>query len=34
MLGWSQITGDVFDLEVPVTGSLFDELSEQAKKLR
>lgn len=34
VLGWSQIIGDVFDLEVPVAGSLFDELSEQAKKLR
>jgi len=34
VLGWSQIIGDVFDLEVPVADSLFDELSEQAKKLR
>ena len=34
VLGWSQIIGDVFDMEVSVTGSLFDELSDQARKLR
>jgi shikimate 5-dehydrogenase len=34
VLGWSQVIGDVFDMEVSVTGSLFDELSDQAKKLR
>ena len=34
MIGWSQVIGDVFDLEVPDAGPLFNELSEQAKKLR
>ena len=34
VIGWSQVISDVFDLEVPDTGPLFDELSEQAEKLR
>ena len=34
VIGWSQVIADVFDLEVPDTGPLFDELSEQAEKLR
>jgi len=34
VIGWSQVIGDVFNLEVPITGPLFEELSEEAKKLR
>ena len=34
VIGWSQVIADVFDLEVPDAGPLFNELSEQAKKLR
>ena len=34
VIGWSQVIGDVFDIKVPIVGSLFNELSEQAIKLR
>ena len=34
VIGWSQVIADVFDLEVPAKGPLFDELSGQAGKLR
>ena len=34
VIGWSQVIGDVFDIKVPIAGSLFNELSEQAIKLR
>ena len=34
VLGWSQVIGDVFDLEVPSSGPLFDRLSEAAAEVR
>ena len=34
VIGWSQVVGDVFDVEIPTSGGRFDELSRAAAAVR
>ena len=34
VIGWTQVIADIFDLEIPTKGHLYDLLSEQAKERR
>jgi hypothetical protein len=34
VIGWTQVIADIFELEIPTKGHLYDLLSEQAKERR
>ena len=34
VIGWTQVIADIFDLEIPTKGYLYDILSQQAKERR
>ena len=34
VIGWTQVIADIFDLDIPTKGHLYDILSQQAKERR